>query len=213
MPRPKSSKIFIKNGADVRPLLWATVGPDGSVMMGFPWSSTESIELVMDKELGNLKKEEIFCTEYAGSSKISFHPSGHYKLSCMTGRTATKIARTTVIGPPLTEITTPRRMAELLLAENIPPSEYRPSGIDIVLDITGSDSAPTRCTIGCMSKPEFEKHRNVDGAFVDTSACEAWNALESDSHTWVWVLRRSRSDTLLPKKFYVTLLGDPMWPA
>lgn len=210
MSRAKSSKIFIKNGADVHAFMWATMGNDGSVMMGFPWSSKESVELVMDKELGNLSKQNIFSTEYAGSAKINFHASGSYKLSCSMGQNATKVDRVTVIGSPLATISAPRRMAEILLPETIPNSSYCPSARDIVLDVTGSESAPIRCTVGCMSNAEFMS-RNTDDPFVDTSEWEAWNALQSTSHTWVWVLRKSREDTLVPSKFFVTLLGDPKW--
>lgn len=35
MAKRKSSKIFIKDGDSVKVLMWAIVGNDGSVMMGF----------------------------------------------------------------------------------------------------------------------------------------------------------------------------------
>lgn len=213
MPRAKSSKIFVKSGPDVRALMWATVGNDGSVMMGFPWGSTESVELVMDREVGNLSKAEIFSTEYAGTSKINFHASGSYKLSCSMGRNAASVDRVTVRGVPLAEISEPRRMVEILLPTQIPKSGHTPSETDVVLDIAGSDSLPTRCTVGCVSNSEFEKVRSNEGPMVDTSEWEAWNALASESHTWIWVLRKSRNDVLSPSKFYVTLLGDPKWAA
>jgi hypothetical protein len=211
MSRPKSSKIFIKDGNNTNALMWATVGTDDSVMMGFPWSSTESVELVMDKELGSLRKEEIFSTEFAGSSKINFHRSGSYKLSCEMGKNESSTDRVTVEGTPLANISTPLRMAEILIPSKIPNSKYQPTKKDIILDITEINSAPTRCTIGCMNNAEFKKLLNNEGPMVDTSAWEAWNVLATESHTWVWVLRKSKNDLHYPSKFFVTLLGNPKW--
>lgn len=211
MSRPPSSKIFVKNNNEINALMWASVAHDDSVMMGFPWSSTESVEMIMDKELGNLKKEEIFTTAYAGSSKINFHSSGSYKLSSKMGINESSIDRVTVVGTPLAEITTPQRMAEILLPSVIPGSKYKPTKNDIVIDISGTDLELTRCTIGCMSNAEFDVLCSIDGPMVDTSEWEAWDILVTASHTWIWVLRRSRDDLYNPNKFYVTLLGNPKW--
>ena len=211
MSRPKSSKIFVKNDKEIKALMWATVAPDDSVMMGFPWGSTESVEMVMDKELGNLKKEEIFTTAYSGSSKINFHRSGSYKLSSKMGVNESSIDRATVVGTPLAEITTPLRMAEILIPSDIPNSKYKPTKKDIIIDISKPKLELTRCTIGCMSNAEFEILCGKNGPMVDTSEWEAWNILATESHTWIWVLRKSKDDLYKPTKFYVTLLGNPKW--
>jgi len=107
LAKPKSAKVFIKNGSDVKAFMWAIVGSDGSVMMGLPWESEEAIALVMDEELGNLRQEDLVTEGYTGKSKISFHPSGQYKFNCRMGKTKEAIDRVTVTGPPFDEIKSP----------------------------------------------------------------------------------------------------------
>ena len=211
MAKPKSSKVFIKKGDAVKAFMWAIVGSDGSVMMGFPWESEEAIALVMDKELGNLRKEDLVTEGYTGKSKISFHKSGHFKLNCRMGKTEEAIDRVTVTGPPFEEIKEPNKLAELLLPEDLPNSNYSPSDRDIVIDITDADSFPTRCTISCVGNKEFEVLTKKDYRFVDTSLWEASNALENETHTWIWTLRKSKDDSSYADKVYVTLLGSPKW--
>jgi len=87
--------------------MWAIVGNDGSVMMGFPWETNEDLALVMDEDLGDLKREDVVSQGYTGSSKISFHKSGHFKLNSRMGKTEAAIDRITVRGPSFEEITTP----------------------------------------------------------------------------------------------------------
>ena len=211
MAKPKSSKIFVKNSDNVLAFMWAIMGSDGSVMMGFPWESKEAIALVMDEELGNLNRKDLVTEGYTGKSKISFHKSGHYKFNCRMGKTEDAIDRVTVTGIPFDKIQSPQRLAELLLPEKLPKSSYSPSERDIVIDITGIDSPPSRCTISCIEKSEFEVLRQNKINFVDTSLWEASNALESDTHTWVWTLRKSKADKSYSDKVYVTLLGSPKW--
>ena len=211
MAKPKSSKVFIKNGSDVKALMWAIVGSDGSVMMGFPWESKEAIALVMDEELGNLRQEDLVTEGYTGKSKISFHKSGRFKLNCRMGKTEEAIDRVTVTGPSFDEIKSPYRLAELLLPEKLPNSKYSPSERDIIIDVTDADSPPTRCTISCVRNKEFKLLTQKDFRFVDTSLWEASNALETDTHTWVWTFRKSKDDKSYADKVYVTLLGSPKW--
>ena len=211
MAKQKSSKIFVKNNDHIQVLMWAIVGPDGSVMMGFPWESKQVLELVMDKELGHIGKDDLVTEEYTGNSKISFHRSGQFKLSCRMGKDEDAIDRVTVNGPSFDEIESPYRMSELLLPRELPESNYVPTERDIIIDITGSEGPPTRCTISCMSNEEFIKLSKQKGKFVDTSIWEASNGLETDSHTWFWTLRKSKEDKRFSDKVYVTLLGSPKW--
>jgi hypothetical protein len=211
MAKPKSAKVFIKNGSDIKAFMWATVGSDGSVMMGMPWESKEAIALVMDEELGNLKQEDLETEGYTGKSKISFHKSGNYKFNCRMGKTEEAIDRVTVTGKPFDQITSPYRLAEMLLPEKLPDSGYSPSERDIIINVTDADSSPTRCTIFCVGNKEFEEITKKDIKLVNTSIWEASSALETDTHKWIWTLRKSKNDLSYADKVYVTLLGSPKW--
>ena len=211
MARPKSAKVFLKNGADTKAFMWAIVGSDGTVMMGFPWESKEAIALVMDEELGNLTKEDLVTEGYTGKSKISFHKSGHFKHNCRMGKTEEAIDRVTVTGPSFDEIKSPHRLAELLLPEELPSTNYSPSDRDIIIDITDADSLPTRCTISCAGNKEFGALIHKNCQIVDTSLWEASNALETDTHTWIWTFRKSKNDSSYADKVYFSLFGSPKW--
>ncbi|WP_126453452.1 hypothetical protein [Sulfuriflexus mobilis] len=211
MPKQKSSKIFLKNGDSQKVFMWTIVGSDGSVMMGFPWETNEDLALVMDEELGDLKREDVVSQGYTGRSKISFHKSGHFKLNSRMGKTEEAIDRITIKGPSFDEITTPARLAELLLPESIPDSNYEPTERDIVIDVTNAESLPTRCTISCIRNEEFMEINFDKSRVVDTSIWEASHALENDTHTWMWTFRKSKDDTRYADKIYVTLLGSPKW--
>ena len=211
MPKQKSSKVFLKNGDSEKVFMWAIVGSDGSVMMGLPWETNEDLALVMDEELGDLKRDEVVSQGYTGRSKISFHKSGHFKLDSRMGKTEKAIDRITVKGPSFDKITTPVRLAELLLPESIPDSNYKPTERDIIIDVTDAESLPTRCTISCVRNEEFKKLNLENMRVVDTSVWEASHALESDTHTWMWTFRKSKDDSKYADKIYVTLLGSPKW--
>lgn len=210
MAKQKSSKVFIKNGDSEKVFMWVIVGSDGSVMMGFPWETSEDLALVMD-DLGDLTREELISQGFTGKSKISFHKSGHFKLNSRMGKSENAIDRITVNGPSFDDITSPVRLAELLLPESIPNSKYKPTDRDIIIDLTGAESMPTRCTISCIGNEEFRKLQIENKRIVDTSIWEASHALESDSHTWMWTFRRSIEDSSFADKIYVTLLGSPKW--
>jgi hypothetical protein len=211
MPKQKSSKIFIKSSDGAKVFMWAIVGSDGSVMMGFPWETKEDLALIIDEDLGNLKREDVVSEGHTGNSKISFHKSGYFKLNCRMGKTEEAIDRITVKGPSFEEITEPVRLAELLLPEKLPDSDYAPTGRDIIIDVTDADSSPTRCTISCMSNEEFNKLCVEKKRIVDTSIWEASHALENDTHTWMWTFRKSKEDSKYADKVYVMLLGSPKW--
>ena len=211
MAKQKSSKVFIKNGDSEKVFMWAIVGSDGSVMMGFPWETSEDLALVMDEDLGDLTREDVISQGFTGKSKISFHKSGHFKLNSRMGKSEDAIDRVTVKGPDLDEITSPVRLAELLLPESIPDSKYKPTDRDIVIDLTEAKSMPTRCTISCIGNDEFRKLKLENNRIVDTSIWEASHALENDTHTWMWTFRRSKEDSNFADKIYVTLLGSPKW--
>lgn len=191
--------------------MWAILGSDGSVMMGFPCETNEDLALVMDEDLGDLKRNDLISHGFTGKSKISFHKSGHFKLNSRMGITEDTIDRITVKGPSFDEITLPVRLAELLLPELMPDSKYKPTNRDIVIDLTEAESMPTRCTISCIANDEFRK-LNIDNMrIVDTSIWEASHALENETHTWMWTFRRSKEDSSFADKIYVTLLGSPKW--
>lgn len=211
MPKQKSSKVFLRNGDNEKVFMWAIVGSDGSVMMGFPWETNEDLALVMDEELGDLKREDVVSQGYTGRSKISFHKSGHFKLNSRMGKTEEAIDRITVKGPSFDEIITPVRLGELLLPESIPDSNYKPTERDIIIDITDVESLPTRCTISCISNEEFRKINFDNKRIVDSSIWEASHALDNDTHTWMWTFRKSKDDKKYADKIYVSLLGSPKW--
>lgn len=211
MPKQKSTKVFLKNGDSEKVFMWAIVGSDGSVMMGFPWETNEDLALVMDEDLGDLKREDVVTQGYTGKSKITFHKSGHFKLQSRMGKTKTAMDRITVKGPSFKEITLPVRLAELLLPESLPDSNYKPTERDIIINVTDEERLPTRCTISCVSNEEFKKLNMENKKVVDTSTWEVSQALENALHTWMWTFRRSKNDSKYADKVYVTLLGSPKW--
>ena len=79
------------------------------------------------------------------------------------------------------------------------------------MDVTNAESLPTRCTISCIGNDEFKKLCMEKIRVVDTSIWEASQALENDSHTWIWTFRRSKEDSKYADKFYLTLFGAPKW--
>lgn len=165
----------------------------------------------MDEDLGDLRKEDLVTEGFTGKSKISFHPSGQFKFNCRMGANEDAVDRVTVKGPSFEEITKPQRLAEILLPEVLPDSNYLPTDKDIVINITDADSLPTRCTISCVSNEEFKNIKSTDSRVVDTSKWEATHVLENYTHTWIWTVRRSKNDKSNTDKVYVTLLGSPKW--
>ncbi len=186
------------------------MGPDGTVMIGLPFTGTEQVELVLDG-INDLRLPHTLTPSKHGKMKISFHASGQYKFESKMGLSQEGIDRVTVIGPRLEEISEPRRMLELLLPPTLPLSLIQPTQQDIVLDATTSPERPLRCTIFCMARDKFHDLAKQNIRFVDTSMWEANHALENQSHVWTWTLRASREDEIFPDKILTFLPGQVKW--
>lgn len=211
MARPKSAKVYVRVGDRLFDFMWANIGPDGTVMMGFRFEGQQQVELVVDRCLGELRPPNIESPHHVSKPKISFHPSGHYKLDVQMGFNPCAIDRSTVIGPRLEEISAPRRMAELLFPETLPVAETAPTDRDIVLDATTAPRRPLICTISCMSSAKFVEIVAPETKVVDTSDWEFTHALTSGPHTWAWTLRTSPGHSKFPNRFIIGLLGEVRW--
>lgn len=204
-------RIFIRSRDALLEFMWARMAKDGSMLMGLTGQGEGAIELVLDPHLGELKVEDMVAPKDVGAMKISFHASGHYKLSGHMGRSENAVDRITVTGPRLDEIIEPRLMAEILLPEKLPVAKRKPSDHDIVLDITEGLPPPHRCAISCMSVECFEKFVASNELVVDTSLWESTNAFTNGPQVWTWTFRKSRNDKQIPKRFLFFLPGFPKW--
>jgi hypothetical protein len=185
--------------------------PDGSVIMGLRFEAQQQIELVVGEQDGTLRPPDIEAPKIVCHPKVSFHPSGHYKLDAQVGLTSTTIDRATVIGPRLQEIDEPRRMLEILVPPLLPKASKPLTDTDIVLDATTAPRTPLSCTISCMSEQQFQRVMSSNCRFVDTSTWEFIQALANESHVWVWTLRTSAEQTIYPNRFILGLLGEVKW--
>jgi hypothetical protein len=103
-------------------------------------------------------------------------------------------------------------MLEVLLPKVLPDARRVPTARDIVLMADEASQGPLRCTITCMSKPEYQRIvESTDVRFVDTSEWESTGALENDSHVWTWTLRASKNDAHFSDKVRMVLLGPVKW--
>lgn len=207
MSRLKSSKILVKSGEKLFSLMWANINRDGTVMIGFPFYGKERVEIVIDEELGELRPPEVNTEVFIGRPKISFHPSGHYKLETRMGRTPDSIDRVTVEGPRLADISDPRMMVEFRLPKNLLLSTEQANERDIVLDATSAPSRPLRCNIFCMSPVKLEEFVGREKNFV-------WgfvHAIESNTHAWAWTLCALINDKDYPNRFLIHLFGKVKW--
>ena len=211
MARPKSAKIYVRVGEQVFDFMWANVGPDTTVMLGFQFEAQQQVELVGDRELGELRPPAIEAPHVVSKPKISFHPSGYYKLDVQMGRNPRAIDRSTVIGPRIEQIVEPRRMVEILLPEALPITQAGPTEADIVLDATTAPQAPLLCTISCMAEEQFKRLVAPDVKVVNTSTWEFTHALTSGAHIWAWTLRTAKGHDVFPNRFILGLLGDVRW--
>lgn len=211
MKRPKSAKIYIKLKDQICNFMWANLGPDNTVMMGFLGSGTEGIDFILDKNLGQLAADDINVVGESGYPKITFHPSGHYKLATHVGLRSQARDRCTVVGPPLSDITQPRRMVEILIPKRLSLAQNKLLDRDIVLDASDFPHRPLRCTISCMSPQTFDQLNRSGVLWVNTSECEFTEALGSDSNIWIWTLRVSREDKKAPDKFHYFIHGEIKW--
>jgi hypothetical protein len=209
MPKKRSSKIFIRYNGELCDFMRAMTGSDGSVMFNFVGNGMFTTEAIFDESLGELR-EGNFIEEktYNKYSKISFHTSGICKLSNKVGRPSGSLDRCTIIGIPLREISTPRRIMEILLPNRLKITSVVPTERDIVLDGTGFYQGPLRCTISCFrnqaSQPTFDR-------VVSTSMCEYSNGLEFNSLIWLFTLRISEQDHVLPEHLRFFVPGKIKW--
>lgn len=208
----KSSKVFIQRDGKLSELMWTDLGSDGSVMMGLLGEVVEEVEYVHGAVRGTIRKPDFVTRPSYGMHKISFHPSGRYKLMSSVGLADDAVDRVTVDGPPLAEISAPRRMLEVVLPRVLPTSSRIPKDPDIILNAHAGDEGPLRCTVSCMSKGEYR--RIVESGprlFVDTSRWECTDALDNLTHTWTWTLRSSEGDQASPDRCLIALMGSVRW--
>ena len=135
MAKPKSAKVYIRVGDCLFDFMWANVISDGSVIMGLRFQGQQHIEVVAERDR-QLRPPQIEALRIVCHPKISFHPSGHYKLDAQVGLTATSIDRATVTGPRFENIDEPCRMLEVLLPEVLPVASKGIADRDIILDAT-----------------------------------------------------------------------------
>lgn len=211
MARKQHCRIYIKNNQQLLDFMWADISADGTIVMGFRFNGNSEIELVLDKKLGELRPPKIITTQVVNQLKLSFHATGHYKLNASMGKKIDSMDRATVVGPKLSDINEPRRMAEILLPPDLPTATTQFTENDIALDISTAPPGPLRCVIFCMSKTHFERIVAEHAKFVDTSIWEFNHGLETGEQVWSWVMRRSATDTECPNRFCVFLAGDIKW--
>ncbi len=138
-------------------------------MMGFPFDGRGQVEVVYDENLGEVRTPEIVSQESIGQQKISFHSSGHYKLTTKMGLSNGSIDRATIDGPRLDDIVEPRRMLEILLPKKLPLATTQRTEQSIVLDATPAPHSPLRCTVSCVSFASYKCMDKKGHRFVDTS--------------------------------------------
>ena len=210
--RRKSVKVFIRRDGELCELMWTELGPDGSVMMGLLGEVAEEVEYVHDAVRGTIRKPDFATQPNHGTHKISFHPSGRYKLMSKLGLGDHMLDRVTVDGPPLADIAAPRRMLEIVLPRSLPISSRTPKEPDIILTSQAGDGGPLRCTVSCMSKDEHRRLSELGPpTFVDTSRWECTGTLDSPTHTWTWTLRSSKEDQGIPDRCLIALIGAVRW--
>jgi hypothetical protein len=211
MTRSPSAKIYIKVNEQICNFMWANVGADSSVMIGFQGSGSEKLRFILDQNIGHVEASNVQIRKSLGRPKISFHESGNYKLSTFVGLNSQCIDRCTIVGTPLSEIRKPRRMMEILIPKSLKATESQILDRDIVLDTSKCMHRPLRCTISCMSHEHFCKIMESKVFFVDTSDYELTQALDNGINIWAWTLRVSREDKIAPDHFHYFLPGEIRW--
>jgi hypothetical protein len=211
MTRPRSAKIYIKIKGNFCDFMWANVGPDSSVMIGFQGNGAEKLNFILDSNLWRVEVSDIQIHESLGRPKVTFHESGNYKLSTSVGLNPQSIDRCTIIGTPLSEIREPRRMMEILIPKSLKATESKILDQDIVLDASQFPQRPLRCTVSCMSYEHFYRIMESKTFFVETSDCELTQALDNGISIWAWTLRVSHEDKMAPDHFHYFLPGEIRW--
>ncbi|MFH1904830.1 MAG: hypothetical protein ABIK53_04830 [bacterium] len=207
MSKPHSSKIYIRHKEKILDFLWANVCSDGSVIIGFSEPGAEEILFVVDEKLGELRPRDFKVCRAPGNSKVTFHPSGIYKLTTYIGLTHESMDRCTIIGTPFKQITKPTRMVEVLLSKRLHITEKKLSKRDIILDTSEFPQKPLCCTISCM--PADKYHETMK--FVNTSECEYTNALEHGGLVWSFTLRVSRNVNYADNQHTFFIYGKIRW--
>ncbi|MEW6657089.1 MAG: hypothetical protein AB1424_00360 [Thermodesulfobacteriota bacterium] len=208
----KSNKILIKRGKEFYQFMWANLGHDGTVFIGFPGKGKHHIVSVIDDKIGEIQPHSIATEDFVGPFKISFHPSGQFKLMSKMGRQSDAIDRVTVEGPKLSDISEPRRMIEILLPQDFPILTVSQASMrDIVIDATLAPNKPLRCTISCMPLIKLQEIVTSGNKFVDTSVWEAAHGLQAETHAWLWTLRVSKNDNIYSDRLYIFLMGTVKW--
>lgn len=211
MSKSSHSKIFIVYGGNICDFMWANTTKDGTVIIGMTETGKSTTSVIWDSKLGELTPGAFIEAPPLENPKISFHPSGLYKMATRIGISANAIDRCTVVGKPLSEIDEPRRMMEVLIPDRLRISEVKPTEHDIVLDATLFPKRPLRCTVSCMSATSFYNMINSHKRFVDTSDIESTGALETGSQIWTFTLRSSRNDTQVANIYHIMVQGDIRW--
>lgn len=205
------SRIFIKSSNGLICLMWANFSTDGSVLMGLTIKGIGSVEQLLDPKLGELRAKDIIAPKSTKDLKLSFHKSGRYKLSGEMGLNNHSVDRVTMVGPPLAEISEPRMMAEILLPANLARTVRSPSQYDICLDILPGPPPPHRCAIFCMSREHYDRLLKEKSKLVDTSEWECTDAFASDCQVWVWTIRKSVTDKVIPPRYLLFFPGIAKW--
>lgn len=201
-------RVYLKDADNLYYYFWADVSSDGSVIVGVPTAKEEKLAILSGPEMES-SSDGVYTEGYQGNVKISFHASGMYKLNCNIGKSLKSLDRATVSGTPLTEISEPKLMAEVLIPENFPISLKTPKNGDAVIEFSNVEESPSRCSIFCL--PNEQVAANINKRFLSTSAWEVLVPLENDTHTWVFVFRKSREDSCYPNTMYICLTENIRW--
>lgn len=211
--KKKKKKVLVRYAGILKLFMWARVTADGSVLMGFPWDTEESVEEVTDIGRRKINKVEFITKTCAERSKISFHPSGHIKVNARMGSSADAIDRATVVGTKFEKIVELQHLAEILLPKDLPdsPSKCALTDNDILIDIpVAVDDKPTRCTISCVSNEEYRKIDTTE-MLLEDSEWESVQEFKVDTLVWLWIVRKSKNDKVNTDILTVHLLGKPKW--
>ncbi|MEW6357019.1 MAG: hypothetical protein AB1696_11880 [Planctomycetota bacterium] len=213
MVKPEAAHIFIRKNGILCDFMWANLMDDGSAMLGFSNVGPETFLGLRDADGTEVGPKECFTKPSGPAPKITFHASGLYKHSCEIGRTPSSVDRLTTEGEPLSQITAPRCMMEILLPQRLCSTQRQVGPLDIVLELGGFPNRPARCNVFCMGLREFkqldEKH---PPKFVGTSEIEFSRVLVTQTHAWIWVLRVSQNDVIGPSDLMYCVPGRPRWP-
>lgn len=214
MSQLKSSKIYIQQGNSMFNFMWANVMKDDSVMLGCTQQSKGYLKVLFDENFGELRPPDVLQKISTGPFKITFHKSGKYKMDVETALPGKPYDRCTVLGPCLDDISEPRRMLEVMIAPNqLKQAKSMITEKDIILDATEVKDRPLRCSIFCMSEDAFQKIRETNPKFIDTSEYECSNGLVHGGRAWLFVLRVSRQDNRIPDETIFFLPGEIKWPS